>query len=47
YARQSTLDRSLRDATTMCQHIVGQRKELEDMGALLLDAESKITSSML
>lgn len=47
YARKSTLDRSLRDATTMCQHIVGQRRELENVGALLLDSESKISSPML
>ena len=47
YASKSRLDRSLRDATTMCQHIVGQRKELENVGALLLDADSKPVSPML
>lgn len=47
YAKKSVLDRSLRDAITMCQHIVGQRKELQNVGALLLDSETKATSPML
>jgi indole-3-acetate monooxygenase len=47
YTRESTLDRGLRDATTMCQHVVGQRKELENVGAMLLDAEKRPSSPML
>lgn len=47
YTKKSVLDRSLRDAITMCQHIVGQRKELENVGALVLDSETKPTSPML
>lgn len=47
YTRKSALDRGLRDATTMCQHIVGQRKELENVGAMLLEAEQRPSSPML
>ena len=47
YTKKSVLDRGLRDATTMCQHIVGQRKELENVGAMLLEAEQRPTSPML
>ena len=37
YGRQTPFDRYLRDAETMCQHVVGQRKGLELVGAMLLD----------
>lgn len=47
YSKKSTLDRGLRDAITMCQHIVGQRKELENVGAMLLEAEKRPSSPML
>jgi alkylation response protein AidB-like acyl-CoA dehydrogenase len=43
YSKKGSLDRGLRDASTMCQHIVGQRKELENVGALLLDAEKQLS----
>ena len=47
YTARSSLDRGFRDATTMCQHIVGQRKELENVGAMLLDAQTRPSSPML
>ena len=37
YGRQTPFDRYLRDAETMCQHVVGQRKGLELVGTMLLD----------
>ena len=39
YANKGPIDRAVRDTTTMCQHIVGQRKSLEPAGALLLGEE--------
>ena len=36
FSTYSGLERSLRDAETMCQHVVGQRRSLESMGGLLL-----------
>ncbi|HEY7790705.1 MAG TPA: acyl-CoA dehydrogenase family protein [Vicinamibacterales bacterium] len=36
YTYRSSLDRSLRDMETMCQHFVGQRRELSAAGGLLL-----------
>lgn len=36
YTHRSPLDRSLRDMETMCQHFVGQRRELAVAGGLLL-----------
>jgi alkylation response protein AidB-like acyl-CoA dehydrogenase len=36
YTYRSSLDRSLRDMETMCQHFVGQRRELSVAGGLLL-----------
>ncbi len=47
YSRQSLADRGLRDATTMCQHVVGQMRGLEDVGALLLDAKTQSPMVML
>ena len=39
-SRKSPLDRHLRDIETICQHIVGQTKGWETVGAMLLDAEA-------
>ena len=42
YAQKGPLDRALRDMNTMCQHLVGQHKTTEGVGALLLgDTVSK------
>lgn len=38
YSQESPLDRHLRDINTMCQHLIGQTKGWEAVGALLLDA---------
>jgi len=37
YAERGPYDRALRDAETMCQHIVGQAKGFEMVGAMLFD----------
>ena len=37
YATRGPFDRHLRDAETMCQHIVGQEKGYETVGAMLFD----------
>ncbi len=47
YTHSTPLDRGLRDALTMCQHIVGQRNELESVGALMLGADHADVSPML
>ena len=47
YTRKGFLDRSLRDADTLCQHLVGQTKGLENIGALLLDSEDQSASPMI
>jgi alkylation response protein AidB-like acyl-CoA dehydrogenase len=47
YTKKSVLDRAIRDTNTMCQHVVGQKKGLEDVGALLLDAVDGPGSPML
>lgn len=39
YSRKSPFDRHLRDMHTACQHVVGQTKGWEGVGALLLGAE--------
>jgi indole-3-acetate monooxygenase len=39
YARKGPFDRALRDAETWCQHVIGQRRTLEMVGALLLRSE--------
>ena len=36
YTKKSPFDRHLRDMQTACQHVVGQRKTLENGGAMLL-----------
>jgi hypothetical protein len=38
----SPLDRALRDAETVCQHIVLQRKTLGMAGAMLLEADTPL-----
>lgn len=47
YTGKTSLDRGLRDAATMCQHIVGQRREMEKVGGLLLGVEQGAISPML
>ncbi len=47
YTRKGPMDRSIRDTETMCQHMVGQRKGLEDIGALLLDSDDQSGSPMI
>lgn len=47
YRHRSVLDRGLRDAATMCQHIVGQKRELEKVGGLLLESDAVNISPML
>src|SRR6266851_1628429 len=42
YSERSPLDRALRDAETVCQHIVMQRKTLAMAGAMLLDADTPL-----
>ncbi len=42
YSERSPLDRALRDAETWCQHIVAQRKTLEMIGGMLLDADTPV-----
>ena len=41
YSAKSPLDRHLRDMQTACQHIAGQAKGLEAVGALLLGGDSR------
>ena len=47
YAAAGPFDRYLRDTETMCQHIVGQHKSMEDVGALLLGSDEQSSSPML
>jgi indole-3-acetate monooxygenase len=47
YSRKSALDRALRDAETWCQHIIGQRRTLEMVGAMLLKADDARISPLL
>jgi indole-3-acetate monooxygenase len=47
YSRKSRLDRHLRDIQTICQHLVGQTKGWEMVGAMLLDAESGMPNPFL
>ncbi len=47
YAMKGPMDRAVRDAETMCQHMVGQRKGLEDIGALLLNSDEQSGSPMI
>jgi hypothetical protein len=47
YAKKSALDRALRDAETWCQHIIGQRRTLEMIGAMLLKSDDVRLSPLL
>jgi alkylation response protein AidB-like acyl-CoA dehydrogenase len=47
YSRKSALDRALRDAETWCQHIIGQRRTLEMVGAMLLKSDDARLSPLL
>jgi alkylation response protein AidB-like acyl-CoA dehydrogenase len=47
YTKKSALDRALRDAETWCQHIIGQRRTLEMIGAMLLKADDVRPSPLL
>ncbi len=47
YRENGLLDRSVRDTETMCQHLVGQIKWLETIGALLLDSDDQSASPMI
>nr|QEO74383.1 acyl-CoA dehydrogenase type 2 [uncultured bacterium] len=47
YSRKSSLDRHLRDIQTICQHICGQTKGWEGVGALLLDSHAVRIHPML
>ena len=47
YARQTPFDRYLRDAETMCQHIVGQEKGLELVGEMLLRGDGVSSNPFL
>jgi len=42
YSERGPLDRALRDAETFCQHIVAQRRTLEMIGAMLLNADGPL-----
>jgi alkylation response protein AidB-like acyl-CoA dehydrogenase len=39
YTRKGPFDRALRDAETWCQHLIGQRRTLEMVGAFLLRSD--------
>ena len=47
YTHKTALDRCLRDAQTMCQHLVGQSKGLVDVGGLLLDVDRDFPRSIM
>lgn len=47
YTYSGSFDRGIRDTETMGQHMVAQRRGLEDVGALLLDADEQTSSVML
>lgn len=47
YSHKSALDRALRDAETWCQHIIGQRRTLEMVGAMMLTADDARLSPLL
>lgn len=46
YSRRGRIDRAMRDAQTMCQHLVGQRKSLENVGGLLLGSTEPCESPL-
>jgi alkylation response protein AidB-like acyl-CoA dehydrogenase len=41
YTQKGPLDRALRDADTWCQHLVGQHRTLEWVGALLVNSDER------
>jgi indole-3-acetate monooxygenase len=47
YSRKSAFDLALRDAETWCQHIIGQRRTLEMVGAMLLNSDDVRISPLL
>ena len=47
YSKKSGLDRALRDAETWCQHIIGQRRTLEMVGAMILKSDDARVSPLL
>jgi hypothetical protein len=47
YAKKSAFDRALRDAETLCQHVVAQRRTLEMIGAMLLKSGDVRLSPLL
>jgi indole-3-acetate monooxygenase len=47
YSRKSAFDCALRDAETWCQHIIGQRRTLEMVGAMLLKSDDARISPLL
>jgi alkylation response protein AidB-like acyl-CoA dehydrogenase len=47
YSRKSAFDCALRDAETWCQHIIGQRRTLEMIGAMLLKSDDARISPLL
>lgn len=47
YARATPFDRYLRDAQTMCQHVCGQNKGFELVGAMLLDPAGRSSHPFL
>lgn len=47
YGARGPFDRQLRDAETMCQHIVGQEKGFETVGAMLFDPDGAALHPLL
>ena len=47
YFNESPFDRHFRDIQTICQHMVGQTKELERVGQMLIDPEGRSSTLML
>jgi alkylation response protein AidB-like acyl-CoA dehydrogenase len=47
YSKKSVLDCALRDAETWCQHLIGQRRTLEMVGAMLLKSDDVRISPLL
>jgi len=47
YSQNGPYDRGVRDTETMCQHLVGQLRTLEDVGGMLLNSDNKSGSPML
>jgi len=47
YTYRTSLDRGMRDAQTMCQHLVAQRNTLADVGSLLLAVDREFPRSIM